>query len=322
MTSVTYASAIDEAIRREMRLDPSVFLMATSPPRALVSEFGPERVRRTPISELAVTGVAVGAAMCGFRPVVNWRNITFSFVAFEQVVNQAAKLRYMTGGQCKLPVVFRGECGGGTRRGAQHSQSAYSLYAHVPGLKVILPASVSDALGLMISAIRDDNPVLCFEGSRLSTTRADLSESEAVVPLGVARTCLVGTDVTIVALSSMVPEAILAAKRLSVDGIAAEVIDPRTVVPLDWSCIRESICKTRRLLIVDEAPPVCSIASDIAARAAEDPETFASLLVPTRRLCAAPVPVPASGPLEDYVLPDSSQIEIAARALLDASRSR
>src|ERR1700676_2097245 len=237
-----------------MRRDPRVYTMSTSPSAALLAELGPMRVKRMPISEATMTGIAVGSAGCGFRPVVHWGSVTFAFMAFDQVVNQACKIRYMFGGQRDFPIVFRARYGNGSRSAAQHSQTGYALYAHLAGLKVVLPSGAADARGLLKSAIRDDNPVVFFEPGRSDLLEEDMPEGEGLVPIGVASVKRPGSDVTIVALGYMVYPALEAAEELAAEGASVEVVDPRTLVPLDVDRIRESVRKTGRLIVVDESP--------------------------------------------------------------------
>ena len=316
MTRLSFAAALDSALGDEMRRDPRVFTMSTSPSPTLLAEHGPMRVKQMPISEATMTGIAVGSAGCGFRPVVHWGSVTFAFMAFDQVVNQACKIRYMFGGQRDFPIVFRASYANGTRSAAQHSQTGYALYAHLAGLKVVLPSGAADARGLLKSAIRDNNPVVCFEPGRIAPLEEDVADDEGLVPIGVASVKRPGTDVTIVALGYMVYPALAAAEDLAAEGASIEVIDPRTLVPLDVDRIRESVRKTGRLVIVDESAPTCSMASEIAASVAEDWETCRSLRAPVRRVTMPAVPVPFSPPLEDFVLPDQARILGAVRELL------
>jgi pyruvate dehydrogenase E1 component beta subunit len=261
--------------------------------------------------------MGLGAAACGIRPIVNWRMVTFSFVAMDQIVNQASKIRYMFGGQADFPVTYRCSTGGGMGLAAQHSQSPYSMWMHVAGLKIILPATPADAKGLLKSAIRDNNPVVSFECSRLNAVAGPVPDGDHVVPIGVAEVKRPGTDATIVALAYYVQEALAVADELAREGISVEVIDPRTLVPLDAGTIRASVRKTGRLVIVDEAPPTCSAASEIAAVTVEDPATFRALKAPVQRVCAVPVPVPYSPTLEKAALPDRARIIAAIRRVLD-----
>jgi len=317
-TTMTYAAALDAAIAAEMRADDSIFLMGTALPAAAIEEFGPARVRVTPISEPGMTGIAVGAASAGKRPVVNWRNITFAMNSFDQVVNQAAKIRYMLNGQTTVPVVFRAVSGGGQRLAAQHSQSPYSMLAHIPGLKVIVPSCAADAYGLMRAAIRDDNPVICFEPGRLMATEEPVDQ-ELVLPLGQAAVRRPGTDVTLVAIGFMVGLAEAAAAELEGDGVSTELIDVRSVAPLDLDSIKASVLRTGRLVVADEAPEICSVASEICAAVASDPECFAALQAPPVRVCGLAAPVPFSASLEDYVLPDRGDVVSGLRRALGQS---
>jgi pyruvate/2-oxoglutarate/acetoin dehydrogenase E1 component len=320
MREITFQQALDEAVAEEMRRDPRVITMATDFTGDPIKEFGPARVRFTPISEAALTGMGLGAAGCGFRPIVNWRMVTFSFVAMDQIVNQASKIRYMFGGQADFPVTYRCTTGGGIGLAAQHSQSPYSMWMHLAGLKIILPSTPADAKCLLKSAIRDNNPVVSFECSRLATSTGPVPDGDHLVPLGVAEIKRAGTDVTIVGLAYYVREALAVADELADEGISVEVVDPRTLVPMDVDTVRASARKTGRVVIVDEAPSTCSAASEITALLAEDPETFRALKAPVRRVCAVPVPVPYSPPLEGAALPARQDIRAAVRAVLKEDR--
>ncbi len=320
MREITFQKALDEAVAEEMRRDPRVFTMATDFTGDPVKEFGPARVRFTPISEAVLTGMGLGAAGCGFRPIVHWRMVTFSFVAMDQVVNQASKIRYMFGGQADFPVTYRCSTGGGMGLAAQHSQSPYSMWMHLAGLKIVLPSTPADAKGLLKSAIRDNNPVVSFECSRLGGVSGPVPDGDHLVPIGVAEVKRPGTDVTIVALAFYVQEALAVAEELAREGISAEVVDPRTLVPLDAETVRASVRKTGRVVIVDEAPATCSAASEIAAIIAEDPDTFRALQAPIRRVCAVPVPVPYSPTLEQAALPNRDHIRTAVHEVLKESR--
>lgn len=316
MPMMSFAAALEAGMAEEMARDERVYTMSTAPSAALMEQYGTNRVRRMPISEATMTGIAVGSAGCGFRPVVHWRSVTFAFMAFDQVVNQACKIRYMFGGQRDFPIVFRASYLNGTRSAAQHSQTGYALYAHLAGLKVLLPSGAADARGLLKSAIRDNNPVVFFEPGRIDPITEEVPDGEGLVPIGVASVKRPGTDVTIVALGYMVYAALAAADHLAAEGVSVEVIDPRTLVPLDTETIRQSVQKTGRLIIVDESAPTCSMASEIAAVAAEDWDTCRSLKAPIRRVTTAAVPIPFSPPLEDFVLPDQGNITTAVRELL------
>jgi pyruvate/2-oxoglutarate/acetoin dehydrogenase E1 component len=319
MREISFQKALEEAVAEEMRRDPRVITMATDFTGDPLKEFGPARVRFSPISEAVLTGMGLGAAGCGFRPIVNWRMVTFSFVAMDQIVNQASKIRYMFGGQADFPVTYRCSTGGGISLAAQHSQSPYSMWMHLAGLKIILPSTPADAKGLLKSAIRDNNPVVSFECSRLAALTGPVPDGDHLVPLGVAEVKRAGTDVTIVALAYYVHEALAVAEELAREGIAVEVVDPRTLVPLDVDTVHASVRKTGRLVIVDEAPATCSAASEIAALIVGDPETFRALKAPVRRVCAAPVPVPYSPTLERAALPRREDIKTAVYEVLKES---
>jgi len=314
----TFADALDLAITEEMRRDERIFCMATGHfSQEFVAEFGPKRVRRTPIAEAAMTGIAIGAAGCGFRPIVFLQCVTFSFAAFDQVVNQAAKIRYMSGGQRAFPIVFRAAYLNGTRSAAQHSQTGYSMYAQSAGLKIIVPSRPSDARGLMRTAIRDENPVMIFEARRLEALSEDLSNNDAAIPFGQAAVRRAGSDITIVAVGYMVEVALAVAQEMeSAMSVSVEVIDPRSLVPLDVATLRQSVQKTGRLIVIDESHPMCSIASEIVATVAEDGSCLRALRAPPLRVCAAPVPVPFSSPLEDFVLPGAERLRSAVEELL------
>ncbi len=316
MRTITYDQAVMEALVEEMRRDPKGIHLGTDAPLPLLNEFGAERIRATPIAESALTGMAVGAAGSGYRPVVNWSSVTFSFVAMDQIVNQAAKIHYMFGGQVTFPIVYRAVVGGGTRRAAQHSQSPYSMFMNVAGLKIVLPSTPYDMKGLMKTAFRDDNPVVVFESGRLGGVEGEVPDEDYTIPLGKADIKREGSDVTIVAIAWMVPEALAAAEELAKDGISAEVIDPRSLVPLDVDCIRASVCKTGRLVVADEAGPTCGASAEIAALVTEDPECFAALKAPVKRVCALQVPIPYTPNLEDHVFPDRNKIAAGVRALM------
>jgi pyruvate/2-oxoglutarate/acetoin dehydrogenase E1 component len=317
MREISFTQALAEAMTEEMRRDPRVIALATTRAPALEEEFGDRRVRITPISEAAFTGIGLGAAGSGFRPVVHWGMVTFSFVAMDQIVNQASKIRYMFGGQADFPVTYRCTTGGGSQVAAQHSQSPYSMFMHLAGLKIILPSTPADAKGLLKSAIRDNNPVVFFECSRLASVTGPVPDGDETVPIGVAEVKRPGSDVTVVGLAYYVREALAVAEALATEGISVEVIDPRTLVPMDADTIRASVRRTGRLVVVDEAPATCSAASEIIALVTEDPVTFRALKSPVQRVCAAPVPVPFSPPLEQAALPDQARITAAIRRVLE-----
>src|SRR5262245_42403488 len=248
MREITFAQALDEAVAEEMRRDERVITLGTDFTGDPIKEFGPKRVRFTPISESAITGMGLGAAGSGYRPIINWRMVTFCFVAMDQIVNQASKIRYMFGGQANFPVTYRCTTGGGMGLAAQHSQSPYSMWMHLAGLKIILPGTPADAKGLLKSAIRDNNPVVSFECSRLATATGPVPDGDHLVPIGVAEVKRAGTDVTIVGLAYYVGEALAVAEELAGEGISVEVVDPRTLVPMDIDTIRASVRKARRAL--------------------------------------------------------------------------
>jgi pyruvate/2-oxoglutarate/acetoin dehydrogenase E1 component len=317
MRELTYAEAGIEAIAEEMRRDAKIFYMSTDPILPLLEEFGAQRIRATPIAEAALTGMAIGAAGSGFRPIVDWRQVTFAFVAMDQIVNQAAKIHYMFGGQQAFPVLFRAAVGGGTRLAAQHAQSPYAMFMNVAGLKTFLPSTPHDLKGLLKTAIRDNNPVISFEANRLMALKGPVPAEDYTIPLGVADRKRQGSDVTVVAVAWLVHEALAAAEQLAAQGVSVEVIDPRTLVPLDAAAIRASVQKTGRLLVADEAVPTAGFAAEVAAVAIEDAATFARLKAPVKRVCALNVPIPYSPVLEDHVFPDRRRIAAGIRELLE-----
>jgi pyruvate/2-oxoglutarate/acetoin dehydrogenase E1 component len=321
MRQLTYNEAALEAIAEEMRRDPKIFYMSTDALPPLLKEFGAERVRATPITEAALTGMAIGAAGCGFRPIVDWRQVTFCFVAMDQIVNQAAKIHYMFGGQVTFPILFRASVGGGGQVAAQHSQSPYSMFMNVAGLKMFLPSTPYDMKGLLKTAIRDNNPVISFESSRLMARKGPVPEEDYTIPLGQADIKREGSEVTVVALAWLVHEALAAADELATEGVSIEIVDPRTLVPLDTETIRRSVRKTGRLVIADEAGPTAGFAAEVAALVTEDAATFARLKAPVKRVCALPVPIPYSPVLEAHVFPDRNRIIAGVREVLQGDRS-
>jgi pyruvate dehydrogenase E1 component beta subunit len=282
----------------------------------LIDKFGAKRVRNTPISEAGFVGAAVGAAMAGTRPICEVEFASFFYCAFDQVCNQAAKLRYMSGGQATMPITFRAVFGAMGGAAAQHSETVYAQFLSVPGLKLVVPSGPSDMKGLLKSAIRDNNPVVFFECSRLAGVTGPVPDGDHTVPIGVADVKRAGRDVTVVGLAYYVREALAVAESLAKEGISVEVLDPRTLVPMDAAAIRASVRRTGRLVVVDEAPATCSAASEIIALVTEDPATFRALKSPVQRVCAAPVPVPYSPTLEQAALPDRAGIEAAIRRVL------
>ncbi len=320
MREITYTEAILEAFTEEMRRDDKVFHLCGSlgPLERLIPEFGADRVRVCPISEEAYVGASIGAAGSGFRPVVSPGMMTFAFTAMDQIVNQMAKIHYMFGGQTAFPIVFRAATGGGRSAAAQHSQSPHPMFMNLAGLKLIMPATPYDAKGLMKSAIRDNNPVVVFEDQILAA-RGDtgpVPEDEYTLPIGVADVKRQGKDVTVVAISKMLPEALAAAEILAKDGISVEVVDPRTLVPMDKATLRASVQKTGRVVIADEACITCSAAAEIAALITEDATTFRALQAPPRRVCAPDVPIPYSPVMEQFCLPNADDIVRGVRDVL------
>ena len=319
----TIREAINEALREEMERDPRVFLMGEDIGLAggvfkvtagLQKLFGPERVRDTPIAEAGIVGLAVGAAMTGMRPVVEIMFSDFLTLASDQIVNQAAKLRYMTAGQCAVPLVIRTGMGAGRRGAAQHSQSFHAWFCHIPGIKVVLPATPADAKGLLKSAIRDDNPVIFLEDKMMYNQKGPLPEDDYTVPLGQARIYREGRHATIICTSSMLYPSLEAADRLAGDGIELTVIDPRTISPLDEAPLVEAAIRTGHVLVVDEAYQSFGVTAEIAARIQE--KAFYYLDEPVRRLGAADVPVPFSPSLEDLTIPSTERIEALIREML------
>ena len=313
-----YIGAINESLRQEMARDPRVLYfgqnIATTDADPFLAEFGPDRVRTTPISETAEIGMAVGAALAGYRPVVELYMAEFMLVAMDQVVNEAPRLRYMTGGQVTVPLVLKAGYGFTAGWAGQHTGSIYGMFLGVPGLKVALPATPADAKGLLATAVRDDNPVCFFHHYLLTLEPGDVPEGEYLVPFGQAAVRRAGGDVTIVATGWMVGKALAAAERLAAEGIAAEVIDPRTIAPLDAATILESVAKTGRLVLVDQATRHGSVAAVNAAEVAE--AGFGSLRAPVKQVTALDATIPYSQPMEEYVLPDEDKIVAAVREVL------
>lgn len=324
MREITFSQAIREALAQELRRDPNVLLMgedigkwggAFKVTPGLYEEFGPERVRDTPISEQAYVGLAVGAAATGLRPCVELQFIDFLPWAMDQVVNQAAKMRYMFGGKARLPLTIRAPGGGGVGAAAQHSQMLEAYIAHTPGLKVALPSTPYDAKGLLTAAIRDDDPVFIIEHKLLYGTKGPVPEEGYVVPLGQAEVKRPGTDVTLIAYSIDVQKCLAAAGRLAEQGIEAEVVDLRSIVPLDRDAILASVRKTRRVVIVHEAVRFCGVGAEIAALIAD--EAFDDLDAPIKRVAAPYTPIPFSPILEREYLPSVDRIVQTVGELLD-----
>lgn len=313
MRKISYDQAAAEALIEEFRRDPKTVHLATDIAPDLRKEFGEARIRQTPISEASFVGAAIGLAGAGFRPVVNVRMATFGFVAMDQFVNQAAKITYMFGGQTRFPIVYRMTVGASKSFAAQHSISPYSMYMNVPGLKIILPATPYDIKGLLKTAIRDNNPVICFEHMALGAMEGEVPEEEYLIPFGQAIIRRKGADVTVVALAKMVHEALAVAEELEGEGISMEVIDPRTLNPLDRETIKASVARTGRLVVVDEACITGGAAAEFTAMVVEDRHVFKHLKSSPKRVCGLDVPIPYSPPMELYALPDRAKIKAAVR---------
>jgi len=321
MREITLSKAVNEAIAEEMRRDPTVFLIGEDVAEAgtpfkvlagLVDEFGTDRVIDTPISEPGFVGMAVGAALTGSRPIVDLMFGDFIFLVMDQLCNQAAKACYMSGGKLNVPMVLRTNLGATRRSAAQHSQSLHALVAHIPGLKVAMPSSAYEAKGLMKTAIRDNNPVVIFEDKLMYQDKAPVPEGEYLIPFGKANIKREGTDITLIGTSSMVQVAEKAADLLAQDGISAEVIDPRTIVPLDEETILASVRKTSRAIVIDEGHQSYGVTGEIASRITE--KAFYHLDAPVLRMGAMDVPVPFSPALEDLTVPTAEAVADRARA--------
>jgi len=322
MRQLTYAEALVETQIQEMKRDPNVFVAGEDiaklggsfgATRGLLEVFGPERVLDTPISETAIMGLAVGSAAAGLRPCIELMYVDFIGVCLDEIMNQAAKMRYMFGGKAKVPMVMRTCCGGGVSGAAHHSQSLESILAHIPGLKVVMPSTPADAKGLLASSIRDDNPVMFLEHKALYSMKGDCPEGEYLVPLGKAAVVKEGSDVTIVAWSLMVKRALEAAAELEKEGISAEVIDIRTLVPLDKETIFASIRKTHNLVIVHEAVRTVGYGAEISAIAAE--ELMYELDNPIIRVTAPDTCIPSSPVLESEFMPSTGKIINAVKGI-------
>jgi acetoin:2,6-dichlorophenolindophenol oxidoreductase subunit beta len=316
-----YIVAINEAIHLEMERDDSVLFfgqnMATTENEPFVDAFGRDRVRVTPISETAEIGIAVGAALAGYRPVVELYMAEFMLVAMDQVVNEAPRFRYMSGGQVKVPLVLKAGYGFTAGWAGQHTGSIYGMFMGIPGLKVAVPATAADAKGLMATAIRDDNPVVYFHHYLLTLEHGEVPEGEHVVPFGEAAVRRSGGDVTVVAIGHMVGKALAAAETLAAEGIEAEVIDPRTLAPLDLPRILESVEKTGRLVLADQATRHGSASAVIAGDVAE--HAFSALKAPVKQVTALDATIPYSAPMEAYLLPDEEKIAGAVREVVGSS---
>jgi pyruvate dehydrogenase E1 component beta subunit len=329
MREISFVEAIREALREEMRKDESVFLMGEDlrvwgapmgQTKGLWKEFGDSRVLDTPISETGFVGAGAGAAALGSRPVVELMFIDFFGIAGDQIFNQAPKLRYMFGGQMKVPMVIRTLIGAGMSAAAHHSSSVYSIIAHMPGWKCIIPSTPYDAKGLLKTAIRDDDPVMYFEHKKLLNQKGEVPEDDYTIPLGEASIKRQGKDITVVAISWMVQRTLKAAEKLSEDGIDIEVIDPRTIVPLDKETIINSVKKTGKLVIVDEDHERCGMSSEISAVVTE--EAFDYLTAPITRVATPTVPIPFSPVLEDAVIPNEERIIKTAKEVAVYQKSK
>jgi pyruvate dehydrogenase E1 component beta subunit len=323
MTLITYRDALNQALREEMHRDPRVFLMgeevgvyqgAYKVSRGLMQEFGEKRVIDTPITEEGFTGVGVGAAMVGLRPVIEMMTWNFSILAMDQIVNGAAKMLYMSGGQVNIPIVIRGPGGAAHQLGAQHSQSLESWYAHVPGLKVVAAATPYDAKGLLKSAIRDNDPVIFIEGETLYGSKGEVPEQEYVIPLGVSDVKRAGTDVTILAWSKMVGVALAAADTLATEDVSCDVIDLRTLRPLDEQAVLDSVGRTGRLVVVEEGWPYASVGAALADLVQR--EAFDQLDAPVERVTGADVPMPYAKNLEHLGMPSPERVIQAVRRVM------
>jgi len=323
MPTLTYRDALNQALREEMQRDPAVFLMgeevglyqgAYKVSRGLLEEFGPQRVVDTPIAELGFAGIGVGAAMAGLRPVVEFMTWNFAVLALDQIVNSAAKMLYMSGGQFPMPLVFRGPNGAALQLGAQHSQAWESWLAHIPGLKVVAPATPADAKGLLKAAIRDNNPVIVLEGEMLYNTKGEVPDGELVIPIGQADVKRPGTDVTVICHSKTVTVALKAAEQLQEQGVSAEVIDLRSLRPLDEAAIIGSVTKTNRCVVVEEGWPHCGVGAqvvDVIQR-----EAFDQLDAPVLRVTQADAPMPYNKVLERLAKSTPEKVVAAARRVL------
>lgn len=323
MAVLTYRDALNQALREELTRDENVFLMgeevaeyngAYKVSRGLLEEFGPMRIVDTPIAELGFAGIGVGAAMTGLRPVIEFMTWNFALLAIDQVVNSAAKMRYMSGGQIGCPIVFRGPGGAALQLAAQHSQAFESWYAHIPGLKVITPATPADAKGLLKSAIRDDNPVVFMEGEMLYNTKGEVPEDEYTIPIGKADRKREGSDVTLVCHSKTLSVALKAADKLAQEEISAEVLDLRTIRPLDTEAIFESVSRTHRCVVVEEGWPFAGVGAQVVYEIQKN--IFDELDAPVLRVTQADVPMPYNRALEKAAKPDPDTVVATAKKVL------
>lgn len=323
MPTMTFGQALNEAIKIEMQRDPNIYVAGEDVgvyggifgvTAGLLDQFGPKRVRDTPITESAIIGTAVGAASCGLRPVIELMFVDFIGVSMDQLFNQAAKMKYMFGGKAKIPMVLRASCGAGIGAAAQHSQCLEAWFMHVPGLKVVMPSTPHDAKGLLISAIRDDNPVVFLEHKILYAMEGEVPAGGYTIPLGKADVKREGKDVTIIATAQAVHTALSAAEKLAADGVSVEVVDPRTLSPLDEETILTSVRKTHRLVIVHEEVKFAGSGAEIAAIVAE--KAFDRLDAPILRVAAPFVPVPFSPALEKEFIPSEEKIIQAVKTVM------
>ncbi|MBM4339328.1 MAG: alpha-ketoacid dehydrogenase subunit beta [Deltaproteobacteria bacterium] len=323
MPEITFVESLRMTLKEEMERDPSLMLIGEDIGRygsifgvtkGLLEEFGPHRIRSTPISESAIIGSALGAAMTGTRTIAEIMYVDFTTCAMDQIVNQVAKMRYMSGGKAKIPLVIRTQGGGGRGNAAQHSQSLEALFLHIPGLKIVMPSTPYDARGLLKTAIRDDNPVMFIEHKLLYATKGSVPDGEYLIPFGQSDIKRKGKDVTIAAISYMVMKALKAAQRLAGEGIEAEVIDLRSLVPLDLDSILQSVRKTNRVVIVHEGCRRNGIGAEISSLIQE--EAFDFLDAPVERVGSLNVPIPYAEPLEKAVIPDEEDIVTAVKKVL------
>jgi acetoin:2,6-dichlorophenolindophenol oxidoreductase subunit beta len=316
MREITYEQAAKEAIQEEFRRNPRTVHMSTDLAADLQEEFGADRIRVTPIAENSFVGASIGLAGSGFRTVSNLRMATFGFVALDQMMNHAAKITYMFGGQAKFPILYRMTVGAGYSGAAEHSISPYSMYMNVPGLKILLPTTPYDVKGLLKTALRDNNPVVSFEPFLLGNMKGPVPEEEYFIPFGKASIRREGTDTTVVAFGRMVYEALEAAEDLAKEGMSLEVIDPRTLVPLDKESIIKSVKKTGRLVVMDEACQTCGAAAEIIALVASDGEAFKGMKSAPARVTGLDIPIPFSPPMEKFAIPDKAKLIEAVRKVM------
>jgi pyruvate dehydrogenase E1 component beta subunit len=323
MTKMTYRDAARSALRQALRSDPRVFLMgedvgryggAFAVSRGLLEEFGPERIRDTPLSENTFVGAGIGAALGGMRPIVEVMTVNFSLLALDQIVNNAATLRHMSGGQLSVPLVVRMATGGGRQLAAQHSHSLEGWYAHIPGIKVVTPGTPDDARGLLLAALREPDPVFVFEHAYLYPMEGEVDDTAGPAEIGRAAVRREGRDLSLITYGGSLPKVLQAADVLATEGVDAEVVDLRTLRPLDAPTVLASVAKTHRALIVDEGWRTCSFAAEVSARIMEG--GFYDLDGPVQRVCAAEVPVPYAKHMEDAALPQAATIAAAAREML------